>query len=181
MEPIRSECFPPVVAPGTRLLILGSLPGAASLAAGRYYANPRNRFWHLVGEVVGLPVETLSYEDRLTALTEAGIGLWDSIGSAERRGSLDAAIRRAEANPLAALVAGLPMLEAIAFNGVKSAAVGRRALGDTNLALYDLPSSSPASTLPYPTKRAAWVRLRPHVASARPAGASAQAERSNSQ
>lgn len=181
MDPVRSECFPPVVAPGTRLLILGSLPGAASLAAGRYYANPRNRFWHLVGDVIGLRVETLSYEDRLMALADAGIGLWDSIGSAERQGSLDAAIRRAEANPLAALAASLPMLEAIAFNGAKSAAVGRRALGATGLALYDLPSSSPASTLPYATKLAAWVRLRPHVASTSLPGASAQAERSSSQ
>lgn len=167
MPPHRSESFAPIAAPDTRLLILGSLPGTASLAAGRYYANPRNQFWRLTGALVGQPLDDLSHDARISALVAAGIGLWDSIGSAERRGSLDMAIRKPRPNPLAAFAAGLPLLEAVAFNGAKAAAIGRRALAGTRLALYDLPSSSPACTLPLATKHAAWAALAPHLQLAR--------------
>lgn len=152
--------FPPVVRPDTRLLVLGSLPGAVSLAEQRYYAHPRNQFWRLTGEVIGRDLVPILYEERLAALLEAGIGLWDTVAAATREGSLDAAIRLHAASDLAALVATLPELRAIAFNGGTSARIGRRQLGETPLALIDLPSSSPAYTLPYETKRDAWLALR---------------------
>jgi len=157
----RKQAFAPVVAPDTRVLILGSLPGEASLAAGRYYAHPRNRFWHLAGAVIGwADLPELAYEARLAALLSAGVGLWDTIASAHRRGSLDAAIREAEAAPLRDLLATLPALRAVAFNGAKSAQIGRRALGDTDFALIDLPSSSPANAaIPLAAKQARWLEL----------------------
>ena len=102
---IRKASFPPIVAPDTRVLILGSLPGERSLAEGRYYAHPRNLFWRLVGEAIGRDLEGLGYEARLEALLAARIGLWDTVASAMRTGSLDAAIREAEHNPLTELVA----------------------------------------------------------------------------
>src|SRR5690606_19780409 len=120
----RKASFAPVVAPATRVLILGSLPGERSLAAGRYYAHPRNRFWHLVGRVIGIDLELLAYEARLAALLAAGIGLWDTVATARRDGSLDAAIRDAEATPLAGIVATLPALRAVAFNGATAARIG---------------------------------------------------------
>ena len=148
----------------TRVLVLGSLPGEQSLAAGRYYAHPRNQFWRLIGSVIGREIEPLPYEKRLDALLTAGVGLWDSVGSAIRPGSLDGAIRDHEPNPLAALVAQLPNLRAIGFNGLKSAAVGRRAVaGGPGLELITLPSSSPALTLPFEAKRQAWLRLQPYL------------------
>src|SRR5690606_38379139 len=107
----------PVVGPQVRVLVLGSLPGERSLAAGRYYAHPRNRFWYLVGRVIGVDLEALAYEARLAALLEAGIGLWDTVATARREGSLDTAIREAEAAPLTSLVATLPRLRAVGFNG----------------------------------------------------------------
>src|ERR671917_143424 len=95
--------FPPVVDSMTRLLLLGSLPGEESLARAQYYANPRNHFWPLIGAVTGLDLVPLPYEERLRALLEARVGLWDTVGSATRRGSLDGAIRGQRANDLADL------------------------------------------------------------------------------
>ena len=137
--------FAPVVDENTRLLVLGSLPGDASLKAAQYYAHPQNGFWRLIGGVIGRDVYALPYPERLEALKAAGVGLWDVIASAERPGSLDAAIRSPEAADLRGLIAGLPKLEAVAFNGATSAKGGRKALaGVEGLTLIDLPSSSPA-------------------------------------
>ena len=144
MALIRKASFPPVVAPDTRVLILGSLPGEASLAAARYYAHPQNQFWRLAGAVIETDVAALDYADRLAALVSAKVGLWDSVASARREGSLDAALQEVEGNDLLDLVATLPALCAIGFNGATSAKIGRLALGQTALALIDLPSSSPA-------------------------------------
>jgi len=158
------HCFPPVVTPETRLLLLGSLPGAASLAAGRYYAHPRNQFWRLIGAVIERDLAALDYAARLEALGQAGVGLWDTVAAATRKGSLDADIRLYEASDLAALAASLPRLRAIAFNGGTSAAIGRRQLGAAEgLTLVDLPSSSPAYTLAFEKKRGAWLALRPYL------------------
>jgi hypoxanthine-DNA glycosylase len=155
------HCFPPVTRPDTRILLLGSLPGAMSLAAARYYANPRNQFWRLVGAVIERDLEALPYEARLEALLDAGIGLWDTVAAAEREGSLDQAIKLHEASDLGGLAASLPALSAVGFNGGKSAAIGRRQIaGRPVLALLDLPSSSPAFTLAFEAKRERWLALR---------------------
>jgi hypoxanthine-DNA glycosylase len=158
------HCFPPVTRPDTRLLLLGSLPGAMSLEAQRYYANPRNQFWRLAGALIERDLESLAYEDRLEALLDAGIGLWDAVGAATREGSLDQAIRLHAASDLEALAATLPKLRAIGFNGGKSAAIGRPQLASRpDLTLVDLPSSSPAFTLAFEAKRARWLALRPYL------------------
>lgn len=157
----RKAAFAPLAAPDARLLILGSLPGEASLAARRYYAHPRNRFWHLVGKAIGVDLVSRGYEERLAALKAHRIALWDTVASARRSGSLDSAIREAEHAPLAALVATLPDLRAVAFNGRKSAAIGRPQLaGRAGLVLVDLPSSSPAhAAMPLAEKERLWGRL----------------------
>lgn len=157
---MRKAAFAPVVDANTRLLILGSLPGDASLKAGQYYGHPQNAFWRLVGGVIGRDLAALPYPERLGALKAARVGLWDVIATARRPGSLDAAIRGAEAADLRGLVAELPDLRAVAFNGGTAARVGRRALSDApKVALIDLPSSSPAYTLPFAEKAAAWAVL----------------------
>jgi hypoxanthine-DNA glycosylase len=156
----RKNSFPPIVAPDTRVLILGSLPGERSLAAGRYYAHPQNHFWRLVGPAIGSDLEALPYEVRLDALLAAGIGLWDTVASATRVGSLDAAIREAEHNPLGELVAALPELRAVAFNGAASAKIGTAALAGCDLALLRLPSSSPAyAAMSVAEKRRLWATI----------------------
>ncbi|MEJ0065619.1 MAG: DNA-deoxyinosine glycosylase [Caulobacteraceae bacterium] len=114
-----------------------------SLRRSQYYGNPVNQFWKLIGAVLGADVEALDYEGRLAALQAGGVGLWDVVRSARRAGSLDGAIRDHQPNALAELAASLPALRAIAFNGGKASAIGRRELGAGGWALLDLPSSSP--------------------------------------
>jgi len=162
---MRKSSFPPVVAPGTRLLVLGSLPGEKSLVAQCYYAHPQNRFWHLIGKVIGTELEPLAYKDRLQALLTAKVGLWDTVASAHRTGSLDASIREAEHNPLAELAASLPQLRAVGFNGKTSARIGMPQLAHTGLALIALPSSSPAhASMRLDEKEKLWGQLREFLA-----------------
>jgi hypoxanthine-DNA glycosylase len=131
------------------VLLLGSLPGRASLAAGEYYAQPQNAFWPIMGALCGAGPE-LAYAERLRALTGAGIALWDVLAEAERPGSLDADIVAASqrVNDIAGLVAAEPRIELIGFNGKKAAAIFAReieaALPRGNLTTVSLPSTSPA-------------------------------------
>ncbi len=150
----------PAGSPDARLLILGSLPGEASLAAQRYYAHPTNQFWRLLGAATGEDLAALDYEARLERIAAREIALWDVVAEARRAGSLDGAIRAATANQLADYVATHPRLEAVAFNGRTAAAIGRRALGErTGLALVELPSSSAALTRPFAEKAEAWAKI----------------------
>lgn len=146
----------------TRVLVLGSLPGVRSLAARRYYAHPTNQFWRLIGGVIGSDITALRYEERLAALLKAGVGLWDSVADAERRGSLDSAIRAARPAPLAALVATLPELAAVAFNGAASARIGLQQIaGAGEFACVQLPSSSAAyCRISLAEKHVQWNSLR---------------------
>ena len=150
----------PVGSADARLLILGSLPGEASLAGQRYYAHPTNQFWRLLGHAIGEDLAGLDYDDRLQRLAERDIALWDVVAQARRQGSLDGAIRGASANALAQYAATHPRLRAVAFNGKTSAAIGRRALGDAlHLTLIDLPSSSAALTRPFADKARDWAAI----------------------
>jgi double-stranded uracil-DNA glycosylase len=163
MDPVHRS-FASVTRADIRLLIIGSLPGARSLERQQYYAHPRNQFWRLTGALTGRDLAALPYRARLEALLDAGIGLWDTVGAARRLGSLDAAIRVEQANDLPALAASLPRLAAIGFNGGTAARLGRRQLGaDPGVSLIDLPSSSPAYTLPFKAKLERWLALRPFL------------------
>jgi hypoxanthine-DNA glycosylase len=153
--------LPPIARSDARLFILGSLPGDASLAAEAYYAHATNQFWRLLENAVGEVLQALPYEARLAALARRGIGLWDVIASADRRGSLDQAIRLAEHNRIEGLLHDFPRLVAIAFNGSTAASVGRKLIGSppAHLELIDLPSSSAANTRPFADKARDWSRL----------------------
>jgi len=142
--------------------VLGSLPGEASLAAGRYYAHPQNAFWRLMGTVIGEDLAGLDYEARLAALLRHRVGLWDVVGEAVRPGSLDTAIRDAVHNDLAALVDTLPALRAVAFNGGTATKKGLKLLAgyEGRLEMIPLPSSSPALTTPFVVKAEAWGVIR---------------------
>jgi len=161
--PHRRTSFPPQAARDCRVLVLGSMPGERSLAEARYYAHPQNQFWRLMGLVIGEELHDLPYEHRLGRLAAHRIGLWDVISSASRQGCLDQAIRNANHNRIEQLVHDFPDLQAIGFNGGKSAALGRKLISDAHgLALIDLPSSSPANTRPFAEKAAVWSRLAPY-------------------
>jgi len=155
--------LPPVAAADARLLILGSMPGQASLAAGRYYAHPRNAFWRIMGELFGFAAD-LPYEARLQCLRANGVALWDVIAACERRGSLDADIAPASVrvNDFPAFFAAHPGIRRIAFNGAAAEAAFRRHVAPPpGISCQRLPSTSPAhAARGYEAKLAAWSALR---------------------
>lgn len=113
-----------------------------------------------MGTALGADLVSLDYDRRLDLLTSSGIALWDTVASAHRPGSLDAAIRDAEHAPLADFVVTLPALRAVAFNGRTASKIGRRQLEGCGLTLIDLPSSSPAyAAMPLAQKERLWARL----------------------
>ena len=149
----------PVLDADTRVLVLGSFPGAASLAAQQYYAHPRNALWPILSALTGEPLAALPYAERLPRLLAHGVGLWDVLGACERRGSLDSAIRKPAANDFARLRELCPRLATVGFNGQTSgkfaplfAAQGYRAVV--------LPSTSPAhAAMSLEAKLIAWRKL----------------------
>ena len=150
------EGLPPVIAPDARLVVLGSFPGAASLAAQQYYGHPRNNLWRLLSALWGEDLVGLDYPGRLAALRRHGLGLWDVYRGCERAGSLDSAIRAAVPNDLALLRRLAPGLRAVAHNGAESAR-SRRITEALGVDVHVLPSTSPANAAwSFERKLAAW-------------------------
>ncbi len=143
-DALRLVGLPPVIEPTSRLVVLGSFPGAASLRAGQYYAHPRNHFWRLLGALWGVDLPALDYPRRLDELRRRGLGLWDVYASCRREGSLDSAIEAAQPNDLARLREHAPGLRAVAHNGGESAR-SMRVTQRLGLPVYRLPSTSPAN------------------------------------
>jgi hypoxanthine-DNA glycosylase len=135
--------FAPLLDRNVRLLILGSFPSPASLAAGQYYAHPRNQFWPIIGAILDEPLIRLPYHDRLRRLLAHRVGLWDVFAACRRNGSLDSQIKTAQSNDLQGLCAWAPQLQAIAFNG-GAAGRFRRQLSGLGYCCAVMPSTSPA-------------------------------------
>ena len=153
---IRLQGLPPVLDANTRVLVLGSFPGVASLRAQQYYGHPQNAFWKILGALWGMPLATAPYPERVQALLDHGLGVWDVYASCTREGSLDTAIRDATLNDFAAVLRSCPGLQAIAHNGGESFRHARhtQALG---LPVHRLPSTSPANaSWSFERKLAAW-------------------------
>lgn len=138
--------FPPIASPDARILILGSMPGAASLEAGQYYAHPHNAFWRIMGALVGAGPE-IPYEERVRILQSRGIAVWDVLASCIRRGSLDSDIRAEVPNDFASFFSAHPGITHIGLNGGKAAASFKthaRLHCPPHIAIAQLPSTSPA-------------------------------------
>ncbi|MBK7656355.1 MAG: DNA-deoxyinosine glycosylase [Betaproteobacteria bacterium] len=142
-----------------RVLVLGSFPGAASLAAQVYYGHLQNQFWRILTDILPFPaglVVTSSYQESSKCLLGQGVGLWDVYAACERQGSLDANIRHAQLNDLASLKQRCPQLQAIVHNGGESYK-HRRHTEALGLPVHRLPSTSPANaSVPYERKRQEW-------------------------
>lgn len=157
--PVRAG-LPPVFAPDARVLILGSFPGEASLAAAQYYAHPRNQFWPILSALLDEPLAAMPYDARLDRLRARRVALWDVIERCRRAGSLDSAIRDPRANALEDLLARAPGIRAAAFNG-KTAGRMEPLLRDLGLRTYVMPSTSPANaSLSRQAKLDAWSVLK---------------------
>lgn len=158
------QSFPPVVRRDARLLILGSMPGERSLAAGRYYAHPQNAFWKILGALAGFSPDA-PYAARLRALREHHIALWDVLGACERPGSLDAAIRphSVAVNDFRALFSRAPGIQTVLFNGATAERYFERLVAPHLERLPErrlrMPSTSPAHAgQSFGDKLATWRR-----------------------
>jgi len=158
----RARSFASIATRDARILILGSMPGQASLAAGQYYAHPRNAFWPIMATLLGFDA-ALDYPARTRALAAAGVAVWDVLHSCRRPGSLDSSIEAESlvVNDLAGFLAGHRAIEHIFFNGSAAEKLFRKHLGaDPSIAtlrLTRLPSTSPAhAALNFAQKLAAW-------------------------
>ena len=155
---IRLNGLGPVVALHTRLLILGSFPGVASLQAQQYYAHPQNKFWPLLAALwPQFPMPDRSdYAGRCAWLLERGLGVWDVYDSCERQGSLDSAIRAPQVNDFAGLQLRCPQLRAVAHNGGESYKHAGQLQG-LGWEVFKLPSTSPANaSWSWERKLSAW-------------------------
>ncbi|MEX5745142.1 DNA-deoxyinosine glycosylase [Massilia sp. X63] len=149
----------PVIDAGVRILVLGSFPGAASLAAAQYYAHPRNQFWRLISAVIGDDLAALPYAERLPRLLAHHVGLWDVLAACEREGSLDSAIRKPAANDFARLRVLCPLLETVGFNGQASGKFAPQFAAHGYRTVV-LPSSSPAHmAMTFEQKQEVWRQL----------------------
>ncbi len=170
----RISGFPPVAAADARVLILGSMPGVASLRAGEYYAHPRNAFWRIMAEVTGVPAHA-GYAQRIAGLCDVGIALWDVVAECQRVGSLDTAIARdsVRANDFVGFLDTHRGIRLVLFNGSAAETLFRRlVLADLcNLPLRyaRLPSTSPAhAARGWQEKRDLWLaQLLPALAGSR--------------
>jgi len=158
----RIRSFAPIAASHAAVLILGSMPGMASLRARQYYAHPRNQFWRIVGDLLGFD-PALPYDERVAGLAASGIALWDVLKSCTRAGSLDADIENGSIvpNDFKKFFAGHPLIRRVYFNGATAESCYRRhvlsLLPAPPLEYRRLPSTSPAhAALSYEKKRAAW-------------------------
>jgi len=158
----RIHGFPAVENPSARILILGSMPGEASLRAGQYYAHPQNLFWRILGDTFSTTHDA-SYVDKLRILKANGIALWDVLASCVREGSLDSDIAAGSLQPndFATFFATHKKIERVLFNGAKAEACFRRhvapSLDAHAMQFVRLPSTSPANaSIPHARKIAAW-------------------------
>ncbi|MFI3187190.1 MAG: DNA-deoxyinosine glycosylase [Methylococcaceae bacterium] len=165
MSKILLCSFEPIADENAQILILGSMPGQASLAAGQYYAHRRNTFWKIMAELFGFDVDA-SYEARLNGLMTARIALWDVLQSCTRTGSLDARIDNGSitANDFPRFFHSHPKIHAVYFNGAKAETIYRQhvlpTISNAPISYLRLPSTSPAhASASYQQKLQTWQAL----------------------
>jgi TDG/mug DNA glycosylase family protein len=166
----RVQSFAPILGKHPRILILGSMPGIASLEAVQYYAHPRNVFWPIMAELFSIDAKT-DYAQRIAQIIEAPVILWDTLKCCDRPGSLDASIKRdtVEANDIPGLLIEYPGIKAVACNGATSANYFRKLVmpqisAEIEIELLPMPSTSPANAgMNFTQKLAAWRRLLDYI------------------
>lgn len=149
--------FPPAVNPQTRVLVIGSMPGVASLRAREYYAYKYNQFWKIVFDLFAGGRQPANYEDKINTLLAHHIGLWDALSACERPGSLDGNISNPTPNDFPGLFSQYPQIHTLLFNGQAARLHFKRAFGDAGKMCLTLPSTSPAhAALSYDDKLQRW-------------------------
>jgi len=159
--------FEPVIKKNCRVVILGSMPGIASLQKHQYYAHPRNAFWPIMQELFAIE-QSMAYEERCAMLSSAGVGVWDVLKSCKRAGSLDSSIETnsEQANDFEKLISDYGSIRAVFFNGAtaerlyKKYIISSGLIQNRNLLYHRLPSTSPAyASISYQEKLAQWRKV----------------------
>lgn len=152
---MRCESFEPVFAPDARVMIVGTMPSVRSLEQAQYYAHPRNAFWPIMFDFFG-EMHDNDYKRKTALIRAHGLALWDAAACCEREGSLDSAMRGVVFNDFPSLYARCPGIRTVLCNGGMAHALFLRSGFAGDRAVLRLPSTSPAYTLPYEKKLAAW-------------------------
>lgn len=164
----KINSFLPVLPQVPKVLILGSMPSVQSLEKQQYYGNPRNHFWPIMFELFKQP-PLESYDDKITFIKQKGIALWDTIGSGEREGSLDANIKHEQPNDIVGLLKKNPTIGVIACNGTKSYQTFKTYIqrhDRLNVDVLKLPSTSPIPgryNKTFPEKVEAWKKIKAYL------------------
>lgn len=160
-EPLMPVCFPPVADNNITRMIIGSMPGIASLNANQYYAHPRNAFWKIIARLFDADYPFQNYEDKLSLLLKNHIGLWDVFASCDRDGSLDSDIKNAVLNDFESFLKNHPKVTTLYFNGNTAYKNFTKSFQINMLQLYPLPSTSPANArLTFEEKIKAWEAIK---------------------
>lgn len=161
---MKIRSFPSLSNPAAEVLLLGTMPGAMSLALNEYYGHPRNHFWKLLAAIFNEPLPT-DYQVKKEMLLRNNIAVWDVLQACERQGSLDSAIMKEVPNNFTAFLDEHPNVKLIAFNGQKAAAFFKKHVGFKGQ--YDfliLPSTSPANAgKSFEQKLKEWQAIRNYV------------------
>ena len=156
----RISSFPPIISEGSKILILGSVPGVKSLEMQQYYAHPQNQFWKIIFQLFEEDF-TADYRKRTEIIRKNNIALWDVIDSCEREGSLDTKIRNEEHNDILKILRDHPNIKAVFCNGQKSFKNLKKILGkESEIPIFVLPSTSPLHTVSFDKKLAEWEILK---------------------
>ena len=156
----RISSFPPIISKDSKILILGSIPGIKSLEMQEYYAHPQNKFWKILFELFDTEFTT-EYSEKIKFLSKNKIAVWDVIDTCERSGSLDTKIKNETHNDVEKILKEFPNIKAIFCNGKKSFKnVKKKMMGKIEIPIFDLPSTSPAYTVPFAKKLEAWKQIR---------------------
>ena len=149
--------FPPFINSDTEILILGTMPGIASLEKQEYYAHPRNHFWKIIYTLFdSMPVSGV-FNEKIKFLQLNKIGLWDVLENCERRGSLDVHIKNQTENDFKSLFQEFPGINKIVFNGKESYRFFNKKFGQLKgISYHVMPSTSPANTMSFENKLKIW-------------------------
>jgi hypoxanthine-DNA glycosylase len=151
------KSFEAIVDEKTKILILGTIPGVASLKNQEYYGNPRNHFWKLIFSFYNLEEVPLIFDEKIKFLLSKNLGLWDVLKSCDREGSLDIAIKNQIENDFDSLFEKYRNIETLVFNGKESHRFFYKKYGQIKgITYYVMPSTSPANTMSFITKLQLW-------------------------
>ena len=163
--------FTPIASGNASLLILGSMPGEASLLRQQYYGHPRNAFWPIMSALFDSAPE-LCYQRRKEMLVENGIAVWDVLQSCNRLGSLDSNIKMAtiRTNDFASFFTEYKCIKRVFFNGRMAEKLYQKRILPALIHRFSyleyqcLPSTSPAyASLKLEQKIEAWKVIKQHV------------------